>query len=390
MKGTTVMTDAVITPVVAPADQKHKRKRSPGYPAINLAQAIKRTDEFYRAANRNAISFTATANAWDYAIKSSGALTAVAALKSFGLLDEVEAGSGRTFKVSSLGLKIVADKRPNSEERDAAIREAALRPKIHADIWRNYNGSIPIDVELQYRLENDWEFNINAIPAVIKEFKETISFAKLTASDTLSEGDGDTDGEKPPLPPPNVKVGDFVQWEPRGILQFKEPRKVVKIDTFDNGHYVFVEGSAVGMPMSEVKLEEPPPPPDPLKVPLIESPLPPSSGGGSGGGSVTTMRQDVFSVDEGDVILRWPTPLSADSLELVKLWLDIVPRKLGIAPAPKSSLQCECAGCSNAPTHASGMRCAAKAGGSGAQFCGACEAARKIDAEQFAQTFPPR
>lgn len=315
----------------APAanDGKKKKKRSPAYPAINLAQAIKRADEFYRSAAKNPISFAATANAWEYAIKSSGALTTVAALKSFGLLDEVEAGSGRTFKISALGLKIVADKRPNSAERDSAIKEAALTPKFHADVWRKYNGVLPPEAELQYRLENDWDFNVNSIPAVIRELKETISFAKLSASDTVSP-----EGEEKPAP--NVKVGDFVQWEPRGILQFREPRKVVKIDTHDNGHYVFVEGSAVGMPMAEITVQEPPPPPDPLRVPIIKSPIPPAAAGG-GAGSVITMRQDVFSVDEGDVILRWPTPLSANSLSLVKLWLQIVEKKLGITPMEKAN-----------------------------------------------------
>src|SRR6266496_514906 len=109
------MADSV---AAAAESQKLKKKRSPAYPAINLAQAIKRAEEFYRAATRNAISFTATANAWSYGLKSSGALLTVAALKSFGLLDEVEAGSGRTFKLSALGLKIVADKRPISQDRD--------------------------------------------------------------------------------------------------------------------------------------------------------------------------------------------------------------------------------------------------------------------------------
>ena len=138
------------TPVSAAKAKKH---RSPTYPGINLQQAIKRTAEFYEKEHRNPASFAAAVTHWDYSAKSSGALVTAAALKSFGLLDEPESTGGRTFQVSALGLKIVADKRPESAERDAAIREAALRPRIHAEIWRKYNGRVPSDAELQYRLE---------------------------------------------------------------------------------------------------------------------------------------------------------------------------------------------------------------------------------------------
>ena len=40
------------------------------------------------------------------------------------------------------------------------------------------------------------------------------------------------------------------------------------------------------------------------------------------------MRQDVFSLTEGEVILRWPTPLSADSIVDLKDRLKIVERKI--------------------------------------------------------------
>ena len=113
---------------------KSKKKRSPAYPGINLAQAIRRTSEFYEAEHRNPASFVAAAKHWGYGPKSGGALVAVAALKSFGLLAEIDSAKDRTFQISPLGLRIVADKRPESKERDEAIKEAALRPKIHSDL----------------------------------------------------------------------------------------------------------------------------------------------------------------------------------------------------------------------------------------------------------------
>jgi hypothetical protein len=300
------------------AAAKAKKHRSPTYPGINLQQAIKRAVEFYEKEHRNPASFKAAVSHWDYSEKSSGALVTAAALKSFGLLDEIDAGTGRTFQVSPLGLKIVADKRPESSERDAAIREAALRPKIHAEIWRKYNGRLPSDAELQYRLENDWHFNTNAIGAFIKELRDTISFAKVTESDKIGETGGDEELE------PDVQVGKFVQWISRGVEQFKQPKKVVGFS--NDGKYGFVEGEKTGVPVEELEICDPPaqtPPPVPPALKWTRRELQPPPAGGS------HMRNEVFSLDDGgEVVITWPSPLPTEVIADIKDWLKIVERKI--------------------------------------------------------------
>jgi len=324
------MADKQTAVAAAPVPLK-KKHRSPAYPAITLAQAIKRAEEFYKHEVRNPASFTAAARHWDYSPTSSGALLTIAALKSFGLFIELEAASGRTVQLSPLGLKIVADKRPESPERDAAIKEAALTPKIHAKIWRNYNGSLPSDAELEYRLENDWKFNVNSIKPFIKELRDTITFAKLSESDKVSAGEGDTLGEDDPNP---IKVGDFIQWEPQGILQFREPKKVTRFS--EDGNFLFVEGSNTGIPVSEATVEE-----APTATVSRTFNMPYESLGSVKGaapaqrvterartGGKENMRQDVFSVDEGEVVLSWPVALSQDSITDIKEWLKIAERKI--------------------------------------------------------------
>jgi len=306
----------------ATATAKAKRHRSPAYPGINLQQAIKRACEFYDKENRNPASFKAAANHWNYSEKSSGALVTCAALKSFGLLDELESPHGRTFKVSSLGLKIVADKRPDSPERDAAIREAALRPKLHAEIWRRYNGRLPSDAELQYQLENEWHFNLNSIDPFIRELRETIAFAKLTESDKIGETD---EGE---AETPEVKIGDYVQWLSQGAEQFRELKRVNGLS--DDGAYAFLDGETTGVPVGELEVGEAPAMPPPA------TPLPPPSPRWTraqlqppvyAGGSV--MKNEVFSLDGGgEVVITWPSPLSAAVIEDIKDWLKIVERKI--------------------------------------------------------------
>ena len=40
------------------------------------------------------------------------------------------------------------------------------------------------------------------------------------------------------------------------------------------------------------------------------------------------MKEDVFSLDEGFVVLQWPDRLSADSAQNLKDWLALIGRKI--------------------------------------------------------------
>jgi hypothetical protein len=303
------------------AELKAKKHRSPIYPGINLQQAIKRTAEFYEKEHRNPASFKAAVVHWGYSEKSSGALVTVSALKGFGLIDELDSSGSRTFQVSPLGLKIVADKRPESTERDEAIREAALKPKIHAELWRKYNGRLPSDAELQYRLENDWHFNVNVIGSFIKELRDTISYAKLSDSDKIEEKEVDGDGnegedvdDKHPYVP---KVGDFVQWKHNEVLGFNEPKRIREISS--DGAYVFIDGQYTGIPANELILENPPaakPASQNTPPPLQQSPK-------------SLMQEFVVPLSEGSrAIFQWPVSLTKEDILDLKDSLKILERKI--------------------------------------------------------------
>ncbi len=320
------MGDTVTTQVAT----KKKKDRSPAYPGINLQTAIKRTDELYARARRGPASFPVASGYWGYKHTSSGALITVAALKSFGLVAELEPGpGGRNIQLSDLGARIVMDKRPGSAEREQAIKQAALTPKIHAALWKQYNGQLPPDSELQHRLLWDWKFNENSIPSFIKEFRDTIAFAKLAKSDTISgdredSDEGELDDEELPTP----KVGDWVQWESQGVLQLPEPKRIREVH--EDGQWAFLEGSNTGVPMNQLTVVDPPAgaPPLPAAPPaprtiVEEKPhfaAPPSGSG---------VLQDVFSLAEGTIKIQWPTPLSPDSFEDFSAWLDLLKRKIG-------------------------------------------------------------
>jgi hypothetical protein len=48
------------------------------------------------------------------------------------------------------------------------------------------------------------------------------------------------------------------------------------------------------------------------------------------------LRQDVFSITEGDVVLSWPASLSLESIEEIKDWLKIAERKIARSEKSKA------------------------------------------------------
>ena len=209
------------TPPAATSKAKTSRTRSPAYPAIDLPAAIKRAGVIYAHEKRNSVSFVIAAEHWGFKAKSSGALTTVAALKSFGLIKDVESASGRRIQLTETALRILLDERPESVDRLTLVKQAALSPKMHQILWKKYGTELGSEADLRHQLIFDYKFNENAVSDFIKEYKDTIVYAKLTDSDTISQGTEDKDedfsdldeeqnmepareplGKTPPLKPP--------------------------------------------------------------------------------------------------------------------------------------------------------------------------------------------
>jgi hypothetical protein len=53
------------------------------------------------------------------------------------------------------------------------------------------------------------------------------------------------------------KVGDWIQWEPGGVMQFTEPQQIARIS--DDGAFAFIATSPTGMPVDELVLQPPVP-----------------------------------------------------------------------------------------------------------------------------------
>jgi hypothetical protein len=201
-------------------DSTRRKQRSPSYPAIGLEAAIQRARTLYQQEGCNSAPVEAVLGHWGYSPKSGAGLVTLAALKKFGLLVDEGSGAQRKAKVSPLALKIILDDREESPERDEAIRQAALAPAIHKELWEKYNGNLLSDATMRHFLRMDKSFTDSAADELIREFRETASFAKLTVSDSLTNRGVDTgdqgDGEGEPgvttlLPEAPAKPGQRPQ-----------------------------------------------------------------------------------------------------------------------------------------------------------------------------------
>lgn len=306
---------------------KPKKLRSPGYPYIDLGTAIKRTEAFYDKEKRNSAPLRIAALHWGTTEKSSTAMLTAAALKSFGLMTEID-GADRRLQLSDLALKIILDTRDPSPEREQNIKRAALMPKLHQMLWSKYGDALPSDGNLRHELIFECRFNENTVADFIREFKTTITYAKLGSSDKLSTEGSDSDdsingdlGESAG----EIDIGDYVQWQSQGVLQFPEPKRVRALS--EDANWAFVDGSEVGLPIKELSIMETP---NLERQPLGPATAPPRLPIPSGAPEAPSgFRQDVYSLDEGQILVQWPASISEESLKDLSDWLEIVKRKIG-------------------------------------------------------------
>lgn len=220
-----------------------KKHRSPAYPCIGLATAIERAKTLLEHAGKHETPLNAAAEYWGYKPTSSGFLQVISALKQYGLLQDHGSKEGRTIKLSPSALKILWGEEGSGEVL-GVIQEAALLPKLHAELWDKYEQSLPPnDATLRSHLLQEKGFNPGAVDGFIKDLRETISFASLNDPDTIEDRtsgavdakgnhmqatttERDTRGPSPPSDPPAAQKGmrDFPLYttEKKGALYVPE------------------------------------------------------------------------------------------------------------------------------------------------------------------------
>lgn len=162
------------------AKLKKARTRSPAYPYLALPEALERTAQLRRAEGRHAVSVSVAMQHWGYKAESSTGYSCIAALKKYGLVDEEGVGENREVRLSPLALALLLDGDAGSPERAAALRTAALNPRIHAELWERYGPELPSDQTLRRFLLLEKNFNEASVDEFVAEYRATIAYAGLS------------------------------------------------------------------------------------------------------------------------------------------------------------------------------------------------------------------
>lgn len=335
-------------------EPKISKGRSPAYPYVALEKAVEKTEKIASAGVGKAPYPPETFyKLWGSGAQSSGSRQTMAALNHFGLVQYVGRGKERKVMLSDLARRIVMDKIPNSPARVKALQEAALKPPIHSDLWKKYGHILPDDIVLATYLTMECDYNSDAAASLIGEYRDTLRYSGLDKP--VKEPDDKPDDL------PGVKddascqfsVGDHVNWESGGQMQWREPWLVSQVREYENGEkYLKVEGigeyrgQSGWIPLNQaISVEDAgddktqqrdalpplPPPPGRQQMKLSEG-----------------MTEEKNSLDEGEAILIWPKDLSPESVSDLEYWLNGILRKAkrraGMGTASASSKDEVCNG----------------------------------------------
>ncbi len=159
---------------------KVKKHRSPNYPYVGLKEALEKTESIRKIGGIHPVGLTSAMSEWSY--KEGTTNSVLAALKAFGLVDVTGEGKQRQLKVTEVARKILVD---HSEKADL-LKKAALNPTLYAELWKQFGPDLPpSDKPISEYLIFTRHFNEKVVSNVIKDFKDTISFANLSQSDKI-------------------------------------------------------------------------------------------------------------------------------------------------------------------------------------------------------------
>lgn len=252
--------------------------RGPAYPYVDLEEAIGLIKKVSNYAGRGAAQFDAvTKEAWGYSPTSSTTIKVLAALKYYGLLEELDNDKAKTVKITDRAYRLVINHGdPAVHAKD--LRDAALAPRWYKYCWDTWGKELPLSMRSTLLLEHG--FVASTVDAFLKDYKKTVRFAGLLNAESGNEAEeeGSESGENGAesaagSPPLGAKPQDR-----SGALPAKSA---------DAAH---------------------------------KAPAAPPVG--------SNMRQDTFTLDEGQVLVQWPANLSKESFEDFIGYLELLQRKI--------------------------------------------------------------
>lgn len=144
------------------------KARSPSYPALSLRKAVEIAGKVYEKNHTHKASSEVVAKAMGYSGLNGKSLTAIATLKKFGLLEEVD----KQLRVTQAALTVLVDPR-DSVERAKTILRLAFLPDLFAELRAEYGDVAPNDELLRsYLLKRG--FLLNTVDLPVRAYRETM------------------------------------------------------------------------------------------------------------------------------------------------------------------------------------------------------------------------
>ncbi|WP_425648034.1 hypothetical protein [Agrobacterium leguminum] len=312
---------------------KRRMGRSPAYPTISLDKALGQVRALRDREGDYPAPLTSAFAAWGHSAKSSAGRQTLATLKYYGLIDISGEGDSRKVRISALGRKILLDEREDQTEKQNNIRAAALNPAIHKALFAEYPNGLASDSTVRHFLIFNQGFNEDAASELIAEFQRTALFSDLYGKSNGLDNNSSLE--------PKFKIGDFVNWESAGQIQWREPRQLTDIQKHSDGKFFYrvsdtddregwiPEDQAILAERSEGEKNLPPPPPPSSFKPLAPSKV------------QTGFREEKVSLDEGEATILMPENLSTESVSDLEYWLEGIirraKRRAGVASSDATS-----------------------------------------------------
>lgn len=155
--------DAVLT---LEAAMSVKRSHSPDYPAVSLRDAVDRIRKLHTKIQGHTAPREIVAQGIGYASLNGASMSAIAALRKYGLLEKV----GDGLKISERALQILFP--ASLKEKDEGVRAAALTPPLFAELHAQFGGVPDIDLLRNYLVRKG--FLSSAVAPAINAFRETM------------------------------------------------------------------------------------------------------------------------------------------------------------------------------------------------------------------------
>lgn len=179
--------------------------RSPNYPFLNLEKSLEYAKIIFDEDRVSQIPTPILLKRWNLPSYNGYTRQILASLNYFGLVDIVGQGDNRKINITNEAFRIFE----NAPDRDALLKQLALKPKVFAKVWNHYkNTGLPkvdvLETELVWGDTFDFTFTKQGAKNFISNLKSTLEFAKINTEDThdsqtkTMEGEDETDNLDPP------------------------------------------------------------------------------------------------------------------------------------------------------------------------------------------------